>query len=137
LLVLLTRLLVDRQILRLGYGNMMQFLYSKLKKIISRNSRSDGILFKIQKLEKEIEQIKLQIKDTQVVKIEKITIDKIICEKFETNYKIDSITTENLSGTMNVGTIYPNTEPKTVFNKEEKPLEQSELEKPKVKLSYK
>ncbi len=116
---------------------MMQFLYSKLKKIISRNSRSDGILFKIQKLEKEIEQIKLQIKDTQVVKIEKITIDKIICEKFETNYKIDSITTENLSGTMNVGTIYPNTEPKTVFNKEEKPLEQSELEKPKVKLSYK
>jgi len=116
---------------------MMKFLCSKLKKIISRNSKSDGILLKIQELEKQIEQIELKIKDKQVVKIEKITIDKIICEKFETNYKIDSITTENLSGTMNVGTIYPGSEPNCAFNKEEKPLEQSEPEKPKIKLIYK
>lgn len=116
---------------------MMKFLCSKLKKIISLNSGSDGILLKVQELEKQIEQIKLQIKDTQVIKIEKITIDKIICEKFETNYKIDSIATENLSGTMNVGTIYPGSEPNSAFNKEEKPSEQPEPGKPKVKLIYK
>ncbi|OPX87384.1 MAG: hypothetical protein A4E53_02485 [Pelotomaculum sp. PtaB.Bin104] len=116
---------------------MMKFLCSKLKKIISLNSpRSDGILLKIQELEIQIEQIKSQIKETQVIKIENITIDKIICEKFETNYKIESIATENLSGTMNVGTIYP-AEPNYAFNKEEKPSEQSEPGKPKVKLIYK
>ncbi|MDD3893400.1 MAG: hypothetical protein PHU36_00045 [Syntrophomonadaceae bacterium] len=88
-------------------------------------------------MEKQIEQIKLQINDTQVIRIEKIIVEKIFCEKFETNYKIDSITNENLSGTMNIGTIYPNYEPKTAFNKEEKPLGQSEHEKPTVNLVYK
>jgi len=124
----------------------MQILFSKLKKFISQHSRSNEILFKIQELEKQIEQIQfqiqdmLQIQDTQVVKIERIAIDKIVCEKFENNYRIDSITTENLSGTMNVGTVYPGSEPKSpkiAFNKEEKPLGQSEPEKPKVKLIYK
>jgi hypothetical protein len=117
--------------------NMIQFLSSKLKKIIYRSPRSDEILYKIQELEKQIQQIKLQITDAQLLRIEKVIVEKIVCEKIETNYKIDSITTENLSGTMNVGTIYPSSEPKLIFNKEKKPLEQSEPGKPKVNLNYK
>jgi len=109
---------------------MMQFFiqnYTKLKKIIFKNSNSDRILLKIQELEKQVRQIELQIKDMHVIKIDNITVDKIFCEKFETNYKIDSITAENLSGTMNIGTTYSNFEPKCASNSE----------KPKVKLTYK
>ncbi|NLI12889.1 hypothetical protein [Pelotomaculum propionicicum] len=115
---------------------MIQLLSSKLKKIIYRSPRSDEYLYKIQELEKQIKEIKLQITDAQVLKIEKVIVEKIVCEKIETNYKIDSITTENLSGTMNVGTIYPNYETKYAFNKDEKPLDQSEPGKPKVNLIY-
>lgn len=121
--------------------NMMQFLYSKLKKFIFRKSSSDGLLDKMQELEEQIEQIKLQINDIKGIKIEKVIIEKIFCERVETNYKIDSIVTENLSGTMNVGTIYPSSHPKHESNEEEnekeKPLEQSEPEEPKVNIFYK
>ncbi len=116
---------------------MIQFLSSKLKKIIYRSPRSDEFLYKIQELEKQIQQIKLQITDAQVLRIEKVIVERIICEKIETNYKIDSITTENLSGTMNVGTIYPSSEITCALNKGEEPLEQSEPGKPKVNLNYK
>jgi|GEM_PF-1540911 len=116
---------------------MIQLLYSKLKKFISLNYGYDGILFKIQELEKQIQQVKLQIKDMPTVKIEKLTIEKIFCEKFETNYKIGSITTENLSGTMNIGTVYSGYETKYSFNKEKKTSEQPNSEKPKVKFIYK
>lgn len=116
---------------------MKQFLYSKLKKFIFRISGSDKLLDRMQYLEKQIEQIKLQISDAQIVKIEKVIVEKIICEKVETNYRIDSIATENLSGTMNIGTIYPGHEPTYMFNKEEKPLEQPEPDNPKVNINYK
>jgi hypothetical protein len=120
----------------LGYGNMKQFFFSKLKKFIFRNSGYDQLLIKIHEIEKEIKQIKLEISDTHVVKIEKIVVKKIVCEKIENNYKIDSITTDNLSGTMNVGTIYPSSEPECTFDKE-KPLDQSNPEKPKLNIVYK
>lgn len=119
----------------------MQFLFSKLKKYIFRKSSSDELLDKIQELEGQIEQIKLQVNDIKGIKIEKVIIEKIFCERVETNYKIDSIMTENLSGTMNVGTIYPSSHPKHESNEkeneEEELLEQSEPEEPKVNISYK
>lgn len=120
---------------------MKQLLCSKLKKFIFRKSSSDKLSDKIQELEKQIEQIKLQINDRQVIKIEKVIVEKIFCEKVETNYKIDSIMIENLTGTMNVGTIYPSSHPmhesNEKGNEEEKPLEQSEPEEPKVNIFYK
>lgn len=114
---------------------MKQFFLSKLRKFIFRNSGCDNLLDKIQELEKEIKQIKLEISDTHVLKIEKIVIEKIVCEKIENNYKIDSIKTDNLWGTMNVGTIYPSSEPECTFNKE-KPSEHSITEKPKINIVY-
>jgi len=116
---------------------MIQFLSSKLKKFIYRNCGSNELSYKIQELEKQIEQIKLQMNDTQVIRIEKIIVEKIVCEKFENNYKIGSITNENLSGTMNIGTIYPNNEQNSALNKEEKSLGQSDHERPNVNLMYK
>lgn len=113
---------------------MLHFL--NLRKLFYRSSRTNEISYKIKELEKQIEQIKLQIDDTQVIRIEKVIVEKIVCEKIETNYKIDSITTDNLSGTMNVGTIYPSSETKCAFDKDE-PLEQSEPGKPQVNLNYK
>ncbi len=111
---------------------MLHFL--NLRKLFYRSSRTNELLYKIKELEKRIEQIKLQIDDTQVIRIEKVIVEKIVCEKIETNYKIDSITTDNLSGTMNVGTIYPSSETKCAFDKDEV-LEQSG--KPQVNLNYK
>lgn len=140
ILILFTGLFIDRTILK-GYENMKQFLCSKLKKFIFRKSSSDELSDKIQELEKQIERIKLQINDRQVIKIEKVIVEKIFCEKVETNYRIDSITTENLSGTMNVGTIYPSSHPmhgsNEKENEEKEPLEQSEPREPKVNMFYK
>lgn len=114
---------------------MKQFFLSKLRKFIFRNPGCDKLLDKIQEIEKEIKQIKLEISDTHVVKIEKIIIEKMVCEKVENNYKIDSITTDNLWGTMNVGTIYPSSEPECTYNKE-KSLDNSVTEKPKINIVY-
>ncbi len=115
---------------------MLQFL--NLRKFIYRSSRTNEILYKIKELEKQIEQIKLQVSDdTQMIRIDKVIVEKIVCEKIETNYKIDSIATENLSGTMNIGTIYPSSETRCALNKDEEPSEQSEPGKPKVNFNYK
>lgn len=115
---------------------MKQFFFSKLKNFIFRNSGYYKLSDKIQEIEKEIKQIKLEISDTYVVKIEKIVVEKIVCEKIENNYKIDSIATENLSGTMNIGTIYPTSDPESTFDKE-KPSDHSYSEKPKLNIVYK
>ncbi|BAF58815.1 hypothetical protein PTH_0634 [Pelotomaculum thermopropionicum SI] len=116
---------------------MIKFLFLKLRKFIHQSYSPEDLLNKIRELEKQIEQIKLQIDNAPVIKIEKIIIDKIICEKFETSYNIDSVATENLSGTMNIGTTYSASEQKFELNQEEKPIRQPEPEKKKINLIYK
>lgn len=115
--------------------NMKQFLLSIFKKIFFRNSGPDVIL-KIEELEKQVKEIKLRINDTQWLKIDKIIVEKIICEKVETSYKIDSITNENLSGTMNIGTIYPVSAQETLQKKVEEPSIPPETETPKLNIIY-
>jgi len=109
---------------------MKQFLCSKLKKMIFRDPKASGYLDKIQELENQIEQIKLQINDRKIVKINKVVVEKIVCEKIETNYKIDSVAVENLTGTMNIGTVYPSSKLKWSLNKKENSLGHTEPEKP-------
>lgn len=115
----------------------MPGLLYKIKKLISGNSNYDIFLNEIQRIEKELQQIKSQLNNKQTVCIEKIIIDKIICDKVETNYTIDSITTENLSGTMNVGNVYPAIEPMLSCNKIKKHINQPQNLKPEIKIVYK
>jgi len=86
------------------------------KKIIFSKSNLDEHNQRIEAVEKQIAQIKLQLKHLKSIEVEKIVIEKIICDKIETNYHVDSISTENLSGTMNVGTIFPGSGTERVFN---------------------
>lgn len=115
---------------------MKRFLLSVLKRLLYGNSSPDVLLNKIEALEKRIEEIKLQVNDVQAVRIEKIIVEKIICEKIETSYKIDSINNENLSGTMNIGTIFPGTGQENLYKEAEEPSIPPETEKPKVNIIY-
>ena len=117
-------------------NNMKQSLFLRFKKFITQNFGHKGLLYRIQELENEIEQIKLQIKDAQLIKIENIIVEKITFEKLEHNYKIDSVNTDNLSGTMNIGTIYPSLGQKYTKNKDDV-FAQSDPAKPKVNMFYK
>lgn len=115
---------------------MLQKLCSRFKERFSRRDGSNALQYRIKELERQIEQLRSEINPAQVINIEKIIIEKIVCERFETNYTIDSLVTENLSGTMNIGTIYPGPalkgEPAGPKNSPRRP----EPAEPKVTLTY-
>ncbi|HOV80793.1 MAG TPA: hypothetical protein PK728_11940 [Bacillota bacterium] len=116
---------------------MKQFFCLKLKKLFFRKSGLDRLSDKLQDLERQIGEIKLQISDPQMVRIEKIVVEKIICEKIETSYRIDSVATENLSGTMNIGTVYPGPgREQCAFDRVEKPPVRPQPRGPKVNITY-
>lgn len=114
----------------------MNNIISKIKELFSHKSRSDEIVYKIQQLEEKIEEFKNKLAEKEVITIERVIIEKLYCEKVETNYKIDSIVNENLSGTMNVGNVYPCSNIGSQLVNCEKKSSSDKSEKPKINIHY-
>ncbi|KJS17795.1 MAG: hypothetical protein VR69_03420 [Peptococcaceae bacterium BRH_c4b] len=114
----------------------MNNIFYKIKELFSRRSRLDEIVNNIQQLENKVEELKNKLVEKEVITIERIIIEKLHCEKVETNYKIDSIVNENLSGTMNVGNIYPCSNIGSQLANCEKKSGSQKTEKPKISIHY-
>lgn len=115
---------------------MKKILQSLLQKIFPQEPGNDMLINKLADIEKKVDLIKIRVDDMYAVKIDSIVVDKIICDRVETNYKIDSVTNENLSGTMNIGTVFNGPHSEYLRRMEEVLSGQSISRKPKISINY-